>query len=119
MPDGPGTLALFAQGCCGDIRPNLTDPEGDQFRPGTKQDAHRLGRILGAEVVKICEETEVGAATGPIRVAATTVTLPYAELPSRQQLEELASGGTDTHGGHLTPDGRPFGDAIWANSCSI
>lgn len=115
LPDGPGTLALFAQGCCGDIRPNLATPDGQQFRPGTKQDAHRLGRILGAEAVKVCEETPVAPARGPIRVAATRVMLPYGRLPTRAELERLvAAGGTMTHGGHRDPDGQPFGDAVWA-----
>jgi neutral ceramidase len=115
LPDGPGTLALFAQGCCGDIRPNLTPPDGSTFRPGTKQDAHRLGRILGAEVVKVCEETPVAPAVGPVRVASTRVTLPYVALPGRDELERLvAVGGTMTHGGHLDTAGQQFGDATWA-----
>lgn len=114
LPDGPGTLALFAQGCCGDIRPNLTTDDGKAFRPGTKQDAHRLGRILGAEVVKVCEETAVGAGSGPIRVASTRMTLPYVGLPARQQLEQLVASDGSTHGGHRDVDGRPFGDAVWA-----
>jgi hypothetical protein len=114
LPDGPGTIALFAQGCCGNIRPNLTNADGRRFRPGTKQDAHRLGRILGAEVVKICEETDVKAGTGPIRVATSHVSLKYASLPDRQVLEELAAHGVDNHSGHLDVDGRPFGDSVWA-----
>jgi hypothetical protein len=114
LPDGPGTLVLFAQGCCGDIRPNLTTEDGQSFRPGTKRDAHRLGRILGAEVVKICEETAAGETEGSIRVASTRITLPYARLPERRRLEELAATGDHTHGGHLDVDGRPFGDAVWA-----
>jgi hypothetical protein len=114
LPDGPGTLALFAQGCCGDIRPNLTTEDGQQFRPGTKQDAHRLGRILGAEVVKTCEDLAVRPWPGPIRMASTRIELPYARLPERARLESLAAGGTTTHGGHLDVDGRPFGDALWA-----
>jgi hypothetical protein len=114
LPDGPGTLVLFAQGCCGDIRPNLATEDGQNFRPGTKQDAHRLGRILGAEIVKTCEETAVRAGQGPIRVASTRLTLPYVPLPERRILEEIAASGGQTHGGHLTVDGHPFGDAVWA-----
>lgn len=114
LPDGPGAIALFAQGCCGNIRPNLANEDGSRFRPGTKQDAHRLGRILGAEVVKICEETEVVAGSGPIRVASASVSLDYAELPDRDVLEEVAAHGENTHSGHLDTDGRPFGDAMWA-----
>lgn len=115
LPDGFGTVGLFAQGCCGDIRPNLTGPDGSQFRPGTKQDAHRLGRILGAEVVKICEETTVRVGEGIIRVASTRVTLPYQRLPSPEQLDEIvATGGQVRHEGHLDTAGNQFGDVTWA-----
>ena len=115
LPDGPGTLALFAQGCCGDIRPNLTCEDGLRFRAGTKQDAHRLGRILGAEAVKVCEETAVASARGPVRVASTRLVLPYARLPTRAELEHLvATGGKTKHSGHLDITGRQFGDAMWA-----
>ena len=115
LPDGPGTLALFAQGCCGDIRPNLTDEDGRRFRAGTKQDAHRLGRILGAEAVKVCEETAAAAATGPVRVASTRIVLPYTRLPTRPELERIvAAGGTTNHSGHLDVTGRQFGDEMWA-----
>lgn len=118
LPDGPGTLALFAQGCCGDIRPNLTDDAGDYFRAGTKQDAHRLGRILGAEVVKVCEETEVAPAEGPIRMASTRLVLPYTQVPTRAELERIvAAKGEETNlGGHVDTTGKLFNDAMWAES---
>ena len=115
LPHGSGTVALFVQGCSGDIRPNLTTPDRTQFRSGTKRDAHRLGRILGAEVVKVCEEVEARSFSGPVRVASTRITLPYTKLPERRELEELiAKGGTMTHWGHLDTQGRMFGDAVWA-----
>ena len=78
---------------------------------------HRLGWVLGAEVVKVCEEITVSPGAGPIKVASTRLTLPYARpLPARDELEALvAAGGKLSLGGsHLTPDGREFGDAEWA-----
>jgi neutral ceramidase len=115
LPDGPGTLALFAQGCCGNIRPNLATSDGQSFRPGTKRDAHRLGRILGAEAVKVCET--IRALPGERRICAASLRtfLPYQQLPDRAALERLAAGeNTTTHNGHRTTTGGSFGDAEWA-----
>jgi hypothetical protein len=115
LPDGPGTLGLFGQGCCGNIRPNLTTSGGLSFRPGTKRDAHRLGRILGAEVVKVCETIRAQPGERRIRAASQRVFLPYQQLPDRAALERLAAGeNTITHNGHRTTSGGSFGDAEWA-----
>ncbi len=46
----PGSLALFAQGCCGDINAERGD--------GTFSQAQRLGRMLAGAVVKTVEEAE-------------------------------------------------------------
>ena len=84
-------------------------------RPGTKRDAHRLGRILGAEVVKVCESVRATRGDRRIRVASQRVFLPYQALPERASLERLAAGeNTHSHGGHMTTTGTPFGDAEWA-----
>lgn len=113
--DGIAPVALFAQGCCGNIRPNLTTPDGSAFRPGTKQDCERLGRVLGAEVVRVVAETAVAPGAGPIRAAAARVFLPYQRLPTREELEAIvARGGTVTHDGHRTTDGTLYSDAVWA-----
>ena len=90
-------------------------PDGSQFRPGTKRDAHRLGRILGAEVVKVVEQTRTAPEAGEIRVTSQRISLPYQARPERAELERLAAAGnTTTHNGHMTTTGTPFGDAEWA-----
>src|SRR5437667_6272755 len=49
---GADTMAFFLPGCFGDLRPNLTTPEGS-FRGATDVEVDRLGRLLGAEVVRV------------------------------------------------------------------
>ena len=116
LPDGPGTLALFAQGCSADLRPNLTTPDGSRFRAGTKADAHRLGRQLGAAVVKAAESVTTWMHEAELACGATRLRLPFAELPGRADLEQIvAAGGTRTFGGHRAVDGRPLSDADWAH----
>ncbi len=50
----PGSLALFLQGCTGDLRPNLVGEDGE-FRSGDDADCQHLGRLLGAAAVKAAE----------------------------------------------------------------
>lgn len=87
---GAGTLAFFLPGCFGDLRPNLTTPDGS-FRSATDAELDHLGRLLGAEVVRVAEESSPHAddrlASGRVELA-----LPYAGLPSvddlRRTIEE-------------------------------
>ena len=46
---GDQTLALFLQGCTGDVRPNFTAPDGS-FRSATWTELARAGRELGGAV---------------------------------------------------------------------
>src|SRR5919199_6087822 len=78
---GPGTTALFLQGCAGDIRPNLP---GFPYRCGDEADIRWTGRNLGCAVVRaadrsvIREELARRPTVYPIKAATTTVTLPAA-----------------------------------------
>lgn len=115
LPDGPGTLALFGQGCSGDLRPNLTTPDGRRFRAGTKADAHRLGRQLGAAVVKAAETVTTYTSDIKLDAATTRLRLPFAVRPDRANLERIvAAGGTRTFSGHRRTDGTDLNDADWA-----
>ncbi len=50
-----GTTALFTNGCSGDVRPNLLNEEGTDFRGGDFQDVKRMGRLLAAGTIEAIE----------------------------------------------------------------
>jgi neutral ceramidase len=83
---GAGTLAFFLPGCFGDLRPHLTTPEGS-FRGATDAEVDRLGRLLGAEVVRVAEEAEPGEDNG-LASGRAELALPYADLPGADELRE-------------------------------
>lgn len=74
----PGTTALFMAGCGGDQNP---------YPRGTLPLAEQHGRALanGVEAALISPAKPVG---GPLRLALEPVTLPFAEPPTREQLNE-------------------------------
>src|SRR5437016_1123254 len=87
---GAGTRAFFLPGCFGDLRPNLTTPEGS-FRGATDREVDRLGRMLGAEVVRVAEEIAAGEDSS-LATGREELALPYADLPPadllRRQIHE-------------------------------
>jgi len=50
----PGALAMFTNGCCGDVRPAII--EGNQFKGGSFADIERMGRTLAGEAIKGFEQ---------------------------------------------------------------
>jgi neutral ceramidase len=76
------TKALFLQGCCGDIRPNLP---GFPYRCGDEADMRWIGRGLGCAVLRaadrsaIREELAKRATVYPVRCASRVVELPAAK----------------------------------------
>jgi len=86
-----GTTALFLQGCCGNIRPHLVTEEG-RFRAGSPAELARIGRRLGAEVVKVCENIKTQSVSG-IAVASKLFGIPYHELPTETELQESIEAG--------------------------
>ncbi|MDD5678111.1 MAG: neutral/alkaline non-lysosomal ceramidase N-terminal domain-containing protein [Kiritimatiellae bacterium] len=50
----PGALAMFTNGCCGDVRPAII--EGNQFKGGSFADIERMGRSLAGEAIKVFEQ---------------------------------------------------------------
>lgn len=97
---GSNATAIFLQGCCGDVRPHLVGPDG-RFRGGDWEDLSRLGRALGAEVVRVCENIhpEASAMLTPIPsvdwnvsglgVRSCQVRLPFSRHPSQPKLQAL------------------------------
>jgi hypothetical protein len=73
---GGGVIATFLQGCCGDIRPNLTSENGEFVR-GDDSDVRRLGEALGDEVLAICRRDTQALALCPVEVRETNIRLPY------------------------------------------
>lgn len=99
--------ALFLQGCSGDVRPYLVDADG-RFRSGTNREVLSLGRILGAEVVKVCEGIQTSEVT--LAVKSQQVELPFSVPPSPTELisilENLNGRATLTNDATL--------DLLWA-----
>jgi hypothetical protein len=100
---GSRTLALFIQGCAGNIRPNLTSPAGG-FRGADWPELARLGRELGGATVAAAEAAVFGSRQargedGRVAVAGETLTLPFAPPPPEAELRSLAGTGR-------WPDGR-------------
>ena len=86
---GPDTTCLFAQGCCGNVRPNVVTPEG-LFRGGDDLELERIGRTLGSEAVNACEQIQTKTVE-EIGVHSKIVDLPYGKpLPDREFQELLA-----------------------------
>jgi len=87
---GSGTTALFLQGCCGDIRPNLP---GHPYRCGDEADIRWTGRGLGCAVVRAADRSAIREEAGkrptiyPIRVARQEITLPGAKKGEQVRTE--------------------------------
>lgn len=91
------TMAFYLQGCTGDVRPHITDEEGG-FRSATPEEMQRLGRRLGAEVVRVCE-TLAGGDRPPaysddatLQAARRHVRLPFGPPPETFELRRLLRG---------------------------
>ena len=82
----PGVTALFIAGCGGDQNPY---PRGG---PRTLQYCKEHGRAL-ANAVEAALTPRARPVGGPVRAVLDTVTLDFAEPPSREQLEEQAKSG--------------------------
>jgi hypothetical protein len=88
------TVPFFLPGCFGDLRPHLTTPDG-AFRSATDAEVERLGRGLGAEVVRVAEQATVSD-RDDLAAGAAGLALPYADLPTRDGLEEpIRSAGLE------------------------
>jgi neutral ceramidase len=114
--DGPArssidgsTLALFLQGCAGDVRPQFTGPQGG-FRSATWEEMAETGAELGAATLAASERAApVADAGAPVRIASGTVTLPYAPALGASELRSLLDTGLWPGGQSVTEMER-----LWA-----
>lgn len=79
------SVALFLQGCCGDIDPRGVD------RAGPEQ-AERQGRALGEAALRVLDDDHAGDLQ-PGRLAATAkrIELPFRELPTPRAVARAAA----------------------------
>jgi len=90
----PGAVALFAQGCCGNIDPL-------PLLWGEFVNVERVGTILGAEVLKVVNELLAGVRNGygspvdelihevPMEVASELMTVPLMEQPDVERAQAI------------------------------
>jgi len=86
LEEETGAPAFFATGCAGDVRPWFKSPEGGFATPDLDQ-LEAAGRQMAAEVLQ-SQPTPVAA--DALRLAGTFHLLPYAERPTREELENTA-----------------------------
>ena len=86
-----GAPCLFVQGCCGDVRPNFTTPNGN-FRPATVPESHAAGAVIGAEVLRLLggHLTTVSPGLGG---EVREIGLEFATVPDAAELRGIADGG--------------------------
>lgn len=78
-------VAAYLQGCCGDIRPWLT--EDGRFYRGGDAEVRRLGEELASRVSGVLESPMTELAPGSLRGRRTKISLPLQELPELSELE--------------------------------
>jgi len=74
-----GSVAMFIQGCCGNINSKVVG--------GSFDDAERLGGILGKEVTRVAERSGIEEGL-PLCSSIRKVELPLQELPSEEEIEK-------------------------------
>ncbi len=87
----PGAVALFVNGCCGDVRPNLV--ADGQFRGGSFEDVDRMGKSLADAAVEALTKG-VSIASGAVegRLEAVKLPLDQSLIPDTpEHLEKAAA----------------------------
>ncbi|MBS0203781.1 MAG: hypothetical protein JSS49_12830 [Planctomycetes bacterium] len=92
---GPGTRAMFLQGCAGDIRPNLP---GVPYRCGNEADIKWTGRSLGCAVVRAADRSLVREELArrktiyPLKCASSVIDLPGKKEKQACEMQALRVG---------------------------
>src|SRR5262245_9666924 len=85
LEDGEGLeVAMYLQGCCGDIRPSLT--RGDSFYRGGDKEVCALGAELSQQVLSVLRGKLQPCRLGFYRANKTDVPLDFAILPTEAEL---------------------------------
>ncbi len=83
----PGAIALFTQGCCGNIRVRtVEDPaclDTTSFRGGTYEDIEHFGKLL-ADAAQTVLDGRMEPIKGPFASKKITFELPLQEKPARE-----------------------------------
>lgn len=83
---GDGTLGVFLQGCCGDVRPALIRDQ--QFYRGTDKEVCELGEKLADAVFAALNRPMQPLLPVPIRSETVRVDLPFRELPTLAEIRK-------------------------------
>lgn len=75
----PDAVALFLQGCCGDVRNRSVDKDLTRFVAGTVEQAEDFGRDLAEAVERALKKPGVPI-VGPIEVNYAEITLPVKKI---------------------------------------
>ena len=77
----PDAIALFLQGCGGDVRNRSVDKDLTRFISGTVEQAEEFGRDLAEAVERALKKPGVPI-VGPIEANYTEITLPVKKIPA-------------------------------------
>ena len=77
----PDAVALFLQGCCGDVRNRSVDKDLTRFVAGTVEQAEDFGRDLAEAVERALKKPGLPIA-GPIEVNYAEITLSVKKIPA-------------------------------------
>lgn len=86
---GGNAVALFLQGFCGDVRPNLSID--GQFYRGTQDDIDRFGCQLAEAVTHVLNGPMRMISPSPLYGMVRQVELPFENVPSPKELEYSAT----------------------------
>lgn len=104
------TVALFLQGCAGNVRPFLSRMEGG-FRSADWAELARIGRELGAATIAAAEGAAArDGAVQPLAVAGKTILLPFDSPPPAAELRRLLDDGQWSDGRGLTQAERSWAE---------
>lgn len=84
----PGAVAVFIQGCCGNIRVRTVAPKGFGFRGGTYEDVAMFGNMLADKVISVLSG-EMAPLKGSISHNMSTFNVPLADKSSKEEYEVL------------------------------
>lgn len=88
-----GSVGLFFTGTCGNINPIAVSR--------TFEEVERLGTIVGAEALKVCNEITEFQAVDKVRSAREIIRLKSQEIPSAEELEKIVSIGSSAQNPEL------------------